>query len=224
MRERVEYRSAGFTLVELMVAMVVGIIVAGAMYAVHQTQTRTQITQEVVTEINESRRAVLMIMENEIRTAGADMTGNASAGILTAEIDEFRFTRDVTGPDGWPDGNIDPDEGEDIRYKHHDDNILGRDTVGDDDDNDLHPLLTNVRDINFRYWVYRPQDYDSTDPNAGPEGFVTYDNTVDDLNDISQVTVTIDAESMQSGRGFLRQDVGDFLFSSSIMLRNLPRP
>lgn len=188
MKKQPETRSAGFTLVELMVAMAVTFIVSAAIYAVYLSQTRTQVTHEVYLQLQEGLRGAMMIMENEMRTAGTDPIGTAGAEIIIAEADEFRFTRDITGGliNGREsyDGNIN-DPIEDVRYMIHPvDGFLGRELGGAEDDDELIPILENVDALNF---VYLDRD-----------GLPTAD-----LNEIQQVQVTIVAASDQSDRGFL---------------------
>jgi len=191
MKQQVKTRNKGFTLIELMVAMVVSIIVVAAIYSVYVSQTRVQITHEITLELQESLRAALSIMASEIRTAGADPRESAGAGILKAKADELWFTRDVTGGDidGRPtfDGTTD-NPSENIRYRICPDGHLGRDIQGNDNDNDLEILLDNVGALNF---VYLDRNDDPiNDPN-------------DNIEKIRSITVTILAESGQSDRGFL---------------------
>lgn len=224
--------NSGFTLIELMVAMVVAIIVIGAIYATYLSQTRVQVAQEVTVELQESLRAALTIMEREIRTAGADPTGNAGAEILIADSEELHFTRDITGGDvdgrDTYNGRID-DPSEDIRYERAGGHFV-RSTGGDA------PvvLLDDVTALNF---VYLDQAGGVINPNlTNVPG--------NRLNDIHRVEVTIVNESSQSDRGFLmrhtdtetyRNQQGEAIFgpdnanrrrlrlSTTIMLRNMPK-
>ena len=182
MKQQAKPKNHGFTLIELMVAMVISIIVMGAIYGVYQSQTRVQIVQEVHLELQESLRAVLTIMEREIRTAGADPTGNADARIILANPDELHFTRDIddTAGSGRFDGAI-TQPNEDIRYAIRGGNLV-RITDGDAGDGDV--LLDNVDALDF---VYLDSD----------------GNVPADEDDIKYVEVTIVSRSGQSDRGFL---------------------
>jgi len=202
MKQQAKIKDKGFTLVELMVAMVVAIIVIGAIYAVYQSQTRVQVAQEVTLELQESLRAALTIMEREIRTAGADPTGNAGARILRAEANELWFTRDFTGDtDGLGraiyDGSTD-NPSENIRYKvMPGQGYLGRDIEGNDNDGDLQPLLERVagQDEESLNFVYLDSEGNRLDP---PDL-----QTQEERNQIRQIQVTIVAESEYSDRGLL---------------------
>jgi len=86
----------GVTLIELMVAMAIAGIVAAAMFAFQQAQTRSYVTQEVVTNMQQNARAAMHFMTSEIRMAGCDPTGNANARILKASSDHLEFSMDFS--------------------------------------------------------------------------------------------------------------------------------
>jgi len=201
MKQQAKPKNKGFTLIELMVAMVVAIIVIGAIYAVYQSQTRVQVAQEVTLELQESLRAALSIMGREIRTAGADPTGNAGAGILRATANELWFTRNVAREfDGGPftENTDSANPAENIRYKVcPDDGFLGRDIEGNDNDDNLQPLLERVAgldedSLNFVY-------LDSNDDRISDADLQTQNGR----NRIRKIQMTIVAESEHSDRGFL---------------------
>ncbi len=88
-------RNQGFTLMELMVAMAAGLIVLAAIYSVFIFQSKRFDQEEQISEMQQSARAAMDIMTREIRMAGYDPDGNASAGILTAGMSSCSFSRDV---------------------------------------------------------------------------------------------------------------------------------
>ncbi len=108
----------GFTLVELMIAMVISAIVMTSVYSVYSAQQRSYIVQEGVAAMHQNLRAAMYFMEREIRMAGCDPTGAANAGIQTdSTATLIHFTEDFRGKDTGdpPDGDTgDPDE--DISY------------------------------------------------------------------------------------------------------------
>ena len=201
MKQQAKIKDKGFTLIELMVAMVVAIIVIGAIYAVYQSQTRVQVAQEVTLELQESLRAALSIMGREIRTAGADPTGNAGARILRATANELWFTRNVAREfDGGPftENTDSANPAENIRYKvMPGQGYLGRDIEGNDNDGDLQPLLERVagQDEESLNFVYLDSEGNRLDP---PDL-----QTQEERNQIRQIQVTIVAESEYSDRGLL---------------------
>jgi type IV pilus assembly protein PilW len=94
-RQRIH--SAGFTLVELMIAVLVFAIAMAGVYGVYSAQMRTHYTQLQVVDMQENLRAALYLMEREIKMAGLDPTGKAGARIRTADPDQLRITMDFTG-------------------------------------------------------------------------------------------------------------------------------
>jgi prepilin-type N-terminal cleavage/methylation domain-containing protein len=60
----------GFTLVELMVAMAIGLIVTGAIYAMYQSYQRSQVAQQLAVDMQQNGRAAMALMKREIRMAG----------------------------------------------------------------------------------------------------------------------------------------------------------
>lgn len=99
----------GFTLVELLVAMVISSIVMAAIYATYSAQLRSHVTQQKVVEMHQNARAAMFILEREIRLAGYDPLGGDVPQITTAQIDEITFTMDITG--GEADGLDNDDDG-----------------------------------------------------------------------------------------------------------------
>lgn len=116
----------GFTLVELLVAMAVGLVVLGAMYAVFTMQNRELIQQDMVTAMQQNARAALEMMTREIRMAGYNpakkTTGWSSSpttapgpapGIVTADAAVLAFVADL---DGDSDTTYADNENENITY------------------------------------------------------------------------------------------------------------
>lgn len=85
------YRAGrGFGLVELMIAMVLGIIVIGAAFAIFQSSQSTFRSNEGLARIQESARAAFELMSRDIRAAGGSSCSNFSvvegAGSQTAQF------------------------------------------------------------------------------------------------------------------------------------------
>lgn len=124
--------SSGFTIAELMVAMAVASIMMVMIYSSYQSQVQSYTTQQELVNMNQNARAALFLLEREIRLAGADPTGNAGAGIITATSSYLHFDRDITGgesdsvdndhdgtaddPDEWYNGTA-GDPTEEIEYQ-----------------------------------------------------------------------------------------------------------
>lgn len=94
----------GLTLTELLIALVLGMIVIGAVYGVHLTQIKRQVVQEDVLTMQQTARAALDMMVREIRMAGYDPMGmnrdadssNDFQGI-TSHPTELRLRADLNG-------------------------------------------------------------------------------------------------------------------------------
>jgi len=107
----------GFSLVELMIAMAVGLVVLGAMYSVFTVQHKIFTTQEDYVELQQSLRAAMEMMTREIGMAGYNPTGTSGAGIVSATSNSINFTLDITDNtgNGPPDGDTN-DSNENITY------------------------------------------------------------------------------------------------------------
>jgi len=139
--------TAGFTLVELMVALAVGTIVMAAVMTAFQAQHKTYLAQGQVVEMQQNARVALDMLELDIRSAGYD-PNNLGAGITTAGANNLVFTRDNGAgaletisyalmdafmTEGRNDGVVDD---------------LGRDAG---DGTGLQPVAENISNLEFRY-------------------------------------------------------------------------
>ena len=84
--------SKGFTLIELLIAMAITGIVAGAIFTAFQSQQKSYLIQDQITEMQQNLRAAMDIMVREIRMAGYDPYGNSGAGIVAATGNSISFT------------------------------------------------------------------------------------------------------------------------------------
>jgi len=205
MIESGQNREQGFTIVELLIAMAMTGIILGSMFTFLIGQRKYLAVQEQVTEMVQSMRAAMDLMTREIRMAGYDPSGNASAGIVAATADSFRFTMDITDratPPGPPDGRVDGPN-EDITYSLYiSEGIqkIGRKTgaLGRNE-----PLVENVQTLTF---VYR-----------GADGNVTITPA-----NIRQVQITIMARTAKPDPDYSTNNgYRTYTLTSSINLRNL---
>lgn len=161
----------GFTLVELMVALLLSSLVLAAVGLTFRSQQKSYIAQEEVAEMQQELRAGMEIITREIRNAGHDMTPNktTNAGFVVASPFQVQFTMDLgDGAGGDPDGDI-ADADENVAYALSGDAnadgipdvprfadidgtadggviTLGRNTGGG-----LQDLVTNIHAIGFAY-------------------------------------------------------------------------
>ena len=107
----------GFTMIELLVAMVLALVAMGLIYSTARSQSRSYMVQEEVVVMQQNVRAGMFNMVREIQMAGCNPTTWATAGITQANALSISFTEDVTGDTAGsaPDGDVN-DANEDITY------------------------------------------------------------------------------------------------------------
>jgi type IV pilus assembly protein PilW len=91
----------GFTLVEMLIAMAVGLIMMAAIYTAYQNHQRSHVTQQLVVDMQQNARAAMALMKREIRMMGYDPA--ATDGIDNEDPDDGNI--DCADP-----LNVDPDE------------------------------------------------------------------------------------------------------------------
>jgi type IV pilus assembly protein PilW len=103
----------GLTLIELLVAMMMGLIVLAAVLQLFASQNRTSAVQQEVAYAQQNVRAAMDLMVREIRNAGYDPEDNGFDVIKTAASDSIRILSNISGDDeaGDPD-----DANEDVTY------------------------------------------------------------------------------------------------------------
>lgn len=198
-------RSAGFTLIELMIAMAIAGIVSAAMYATFQAQVRGQVSQDVSLAMTQSLRAAMEIMATDIRMAGCDPTQGAGAGIVTAAADNLISTMDIGGgASGQPNGSIEPNEL--VEYGIDLSDNLGRGV----NTGALEPLHSTGMQCDALDFVYLALDNTNTPADADRLPDVLNDpatGVVDaaDLDDIIAIQVSVVVRSADTANpGFLR--------------------
>ncbi|MDH5525316.1 MAG: PilW family protein [Desulfobulbaceae bacterium] len=95
-------RSKGFTLVELLVAMLMGGVVIAAIYTTFNAQRQSYYEQDEVTQMQQNLRAALDMMSREIRMAGYNPTNEATCpGIVVATPGrlQIRMDKNIVGSD-----------------------------------------------------------------------------------------------------------------------------
>lgn len=144
----------GFTLTELLVAMVIAGVVAAGIYSTFYSQHKSYMTQEEVVSMQQNLRSAMHLIEREIRMAGCDPTGKAAAGVQIAQANTIRITMDLTDDAGTgrPDGDT-TDPGEDIIYTLSDMDADGDNDLARNDVNAAGNVLMaeNIDALNFVY-------------------------------------------------------------------------
>lgn len=134
----------GFTLVELLTAMVPSLIVLGALTSTFIIHERSYEQQAHIVEMQENVRAGMQMMTRELVMAGYDPTSAAGAGIVLANASSIRFTMDLNG-----DGDV-SDSNEDVTYAlDATDKQLTRKSTAIDT---ATPLAENIQGLSFTYY------------------------------------------------------------------------
>jgi len=79
-----QYRQSnqGFTMVELLVAMVVSLLALGAIYSTFQGQLKSYVMQGETAAMHQNIRAAMFYLQREIRMAGCDPQATAVSALL----------------------------------------------------------------------------------------------------------------------------------------------
>ncbi len=127
----------GFTLVEMLVAMVIAVVVGTGIMSLYVNSSKTYETQTLVAETQQNSRAGLAAMTWDIRMAGYDPSRDSSdAGVIQATATMIRFKMDLND-----DGDT-TDTDEDIAYAINGSGNLGRNSQ---------PVSENTTALGFAY-------------------------------------------------------------------------
>lgn len=137
------FRNArGFTLVEMIIAMAVGLIVIFLLYDLFVAENKQYNTQEAIVEMQQNARAAMDMMTTEIRMAGYDPTSAAGAGIGAYAANSLTFTQDLNGDKDVTDAN------ETITYAYDAGNMRITRNTG----SGAQPFAENIEALNFTYF------------------------------------------------------------------------
>ncbi len=83
----------GFTIIEMLIAMVVSSLLMGGIYTIFTSQMRVSTTQEQIAAVQQNIRSAMYVMEKEIRMAGygGTLTGGTATGFTTATATNMSF-------------------------------------------------------------------------------------------------------------------------------------
>ena len=146
LKQKFSHSNQGFTMIELLVAMVVALLALGAIYSTFLNQHKSYVVQQETAAMHQNIRSAMFYLQREIRMAGCDPTGTAGAGIITADATSINFTEDVIGntPGSDSDGVTD-DPDENITYALSGNNLV-RNTGGGNQ-----MVAQNIDAIDFVY-------------------------------------------------------------------------
>lgn len=153
MRRAIDIKSnqKGFTLVELLIAMVVSGMVISGTVVMFRTMVRDHNTEVRIITMQQNLRSTMQYIARYIRMAGYDPTEQASAGFTTMLSNQIAFTRDkgtLSGGtvDNDPNGTIDAHWEEQIEFRLREGRIERMDAA-----NNPQLLAENIDALNFVY-------------------------------------------------------------------------
>jgi prepilin-type N-terminal cleavage/methylation domain-containing protein len=217
-------KNAAFTLVELMIAMAVGLVVLGAVYTVFTTQNKLLGNQEQLAELHQNARTAMDLMVREISMAGYNQTsalctapvtpvprcaGTATAtntpcvGITNAGANTISFTADLNSNCETTPNTSNPNEN--ITFSLYFSNSIK--TLGRNSNlSTRQPVVEYAENLQFDY-------YDDA-------GAVT-----SNLNDIRRVKITFTARTAKADPNYTHPTSGDhyhrYTLSSFAFPRNM---
>ncbi len=133
-------KESGFTLVELLIAMTIGLIILAALSSTFLIQRKTYDVQEQIVEMVQTARAAMDMMTREIRMAGYNPAGSTFEGI-TYNSSQLQILADLDGNGSTADSN------ENITYTYDGTNFqIDRNTGGG-----AQPFAENIQSFTFNY-------------------------------------------------------------------------
>jgi type IV pilus assembly protein PilW len=121
---------SGFTLVELLVAMMIGAVVLSGIYAAYRRQLGIYVVQEQVVEMQQNARYAMFYMTRAVRMAGFDPQRTDLFGFVAnfnAPYDTMGATTDAShiafALDNDEDGILDPNDLELVAYRLNGDRL-----------------------------------------------------------------------------------------------------
>ena len=158
----------GFTMIEMAIALCLGSIVMVTMFTAFRSQERSYQSQEDVVDLQQSVRAGLSLIADDLRMAGYDPDGEYDLGFNVANENELEITMvsNWDGVDNTNDTDVDEDGEQNIIHYYLDPNkdnpAVYSDLVREADGLDTTPedrvrVIENIRGNRIRF-LYTLQD------------------------------------------------------------------
>ena len=146
--------SAGFSLIELLMAMTISLTIIAAVYQLSFSQHRSYRKQDQIVETRQNVRAIMALISKNLQLAGYDPTGRANTGLVTSfapphdsftidyenEHDIIAFTLDDNG-----DATTNANDAEQIAFRLNN-QILERYSS---QDSEWETIATNIDALDF---------------------------------------------------------------------------
>ena len=149
MRYFAENREEGFTLVELLIAMALGLIVLTSLASAFVSQRKTFDVQEQVAEMVQGARAAMDMISSELKMAGYDPTDADNFDGVPYSATQLQILADIDDDAGTGVGDGDTgDTHENITYTYDSANKqIDRNTGGG-----AQPFAENIEAFTFQYY------------------------------------------------------------------------
>jgi prepilin-type N-terminal cleavage/methylation domain-containing protein len=191
-------RAGGFTLIELLVTLAMVSIVMAAIGSVYAGLTRSYTTQNVAADVQQTMRAAIDFVVEDIMMAGLDPLETADAEFEAASSVSMRFTSDRN-----MNGEINDSDFERITYLYEPGNNRLRQCLYEGTVNDWETFIDNVTGLIF---LYLDEDGNNLgDPVAAA-----------DLDDIRTVVISMTVQE-PAGRGGMVERT----YTTQVRCRNL---
>ncbi len=203
--------TSGFTLIELIIAMSLGLIILGSLYGVFTMQNRTASVQEQIADMQLNARAGLEILLRDIRMAGYNpskttpWTNGTAPAITAATANSLSIVADLNGNGSTTTdtSNLEETITYDL-YQHDGVSRLGRNSNGT-----RQTVVEHIESLAFVYY-----DRDGSPLSIPPT-----------LSSVRKIQVTITARTAFPDTGYVDPVYGDhyrrYTLTSLVTPRNL---
>src|SRR3989304_7636496 len=158
------FNSSGFTLLELLISMTIGLVVLGSVFSSFTTQKKSYELQEQITVMEQNLRVPLDFITRDLRNAGynptEDLTTGTSVGLVPDDPNDpddpnvsittnsIKILSDIDGNGAIPTTNTDADE----KVTYDLDGTDYTDGITFDIDRNGQPLVQNITALTFTYY------------------------------------------------------------------------
>jgi type IV pilus assembly protein PilW len=197
--------SAGFTLVELLIALALGLVVLTSVSNAFISQRKTYDAQEQMTELIQGTRAVMEIITREVKLAGFDpqkgISGHTNVVGIPYSATQLELRADLDG-----DGTASASDSNELIIYTHDGTNLELDRNAGQAWSGARLLAENIQAFTFTYWK-----------SDGTEVLATADEA-----DIRQIKITITARTAKPDPGYgLNSGYRTYTLTSTLTPPNL---
>jgi prepilin-type N-terminal cleavage/methylation domain-containing protein len=113
MRQRINKESAGFTLIEMMVSMAIGMVVIAGVTGTFTAQTRQNKAEELISQMHQNVRGAVDMIDRELMQAGYKASGGSVTGVTYNAAPQLLIQADIDG-----NGAIDPTNNTTLEIHH----------------------------------------------------------------------------------------------------------